>query len=189
MKTDGQGHILGIVLTAGQCHESTQFETVMASGPLAIASMPVPQVDVVSVEVPELPEDEPMFLNFETEAPSSLDPMLPSIEPVPPGDISRNSRASTKRPKAVACDKAYSALRIRNWCHEQEIEDVIPTKSNETPREGFDKDKYVRRNIIERAIGWLKECRRVLSRFEKYALHYLAFVLLAIIQRFMTVDL
>ena len=89
----------------------------------------------------------------------------------------------------MAGDKAYSAQRIRDWCAATKIQDVIPTKANETPRDNFDQEKYRARNIVERAIGWLKECRRVLSRFEKYALHYLAFVKLAVIQRFMANDL
>lgn len=86
-------------------------------------------------------------------------------------------------PQAVGGDKAYSSTDIRAWCLERHIDDVIPTRSNETPQPGFDQEQYRRRNIVERAIGWLKECRRVMTRFEKYAVHYAGMVWLAILQR------
>jgi transposase len=85
-------------------------------------------------------------------------------------------------PDKVAADKAYSSKAIRDWCDKRDIESVIPTKLNEERREDFDKESYRNRNIIERAIGWLKECRRVLTRYEKYAVHYTGMINLAIIQ-------
>ena len=33
----------------------------------------------------------------------------------------------------------------------------------------FDKELYRRRNVAERLIGWLKESRRLVSRYEKTA--------------------
>lgn len=87
-----------------------------------------------------------------------------------------------RRPNAVAGDKAYSNERIRSWLSRRGIEAVIPTKSNQA-RQKFSKRKYRRRNVVERCIGWLKECRRVATRYEKLATHYLAMVKLAMIQR------
>lgn len=92
-------------------------------------------------------------------------------------------------PTALAGDKAYGANRIREWLAHRHIEDVIPTKSNETPNEAFDRDAYRGRNIVERVIGWLKECRRVATRYEKNALHFLAMVKLAIIRHLLKSDL
>jgi transposase len=34
-------------------------------------------------------------------------------------------------------------------------------------------------------IGWLKECRRVCTRYEKLAVNFLAMIQLAIIQRYL----
>lgn len=42
---------------------------------------------------------------------------------------------------------------------------------------------YKRRSIIENVIGWLKECRRVGTRFEKLAVSFQAMLQLAMIQR------
>ncbi|KMY29862.1 transposase, partial [Pseudomonas putida] len=39
--------------------------------------------------------------------------------------------------------------------------------------------KYRQRNIIERMFGWLKENRRIVTRFDKFAKSYAAMVSLA----------
>lgn len=87
-----------------------------------------------------------------------------------------------RRPDAVAGDKGYSYPRIRAWLSRRGIEAVIPTRSNQ-PHVKINKRKYRRRNVVERCIGWLKGCRRVATRYEKLASHYLAMIKLAMIQR------
>lgn len=47
----------------------------------------------------------------------------------------------------------------------------------------FDREAYHGRNVIERLVGWLKECRRVATRFEKLALNYLAMLKWAMVRR------
>lgn len=90
--------------------------------------------------------------------------------------------ARRRRPDAVAADKGYSYRRIRLWLSRRAIEAVIPNRSDQ-PSVALDKQKYRRRNIIERCIGWLKWCRRVATRYEKLAESYLAMIKLAMIQR------
>lgn len=87
-----------------------------------------------------------------------------------------------RRPAAVAGDKGYSYSRIRRWLARHRIEAVIPNRSNQ-PAVKLDRAKYRRRNVVERCIGWLKCCRRVATRYEKLATHFLAMVILAMIQR------
>lgn len=60
------------------------------------------------------------------------------------------------------------------------IEDVILTRSNEKGHDSFDKSKYKLRNVIERAIGWIKENRRIATRYEKHIQNYIAMVQLGI---------
>ncbi len=48
----------------------------------------------------------------------------------------------------------------------------------------FDRHAYRRRNIIERLIGWLEECRRVLTRFEKTAKIFGGFIKMAFVERY-----
>ncbi len=133
--TDGHGHPLAIHVTAGQVHESTQFETVLNA-----------------VRIPQ---------------------------PV--------GRPRT-RPGRVAGDKGYSFDRIRHWLRAHAIGIVIPRRSDQQARlhgcvAEFDKDTYKRRHVIENCVGWLKECRRIGTRFEKLAVNFLALLKLACFQR------
>ena len=45
------------------------------------------------------------------------------------------------------------------------------------------KEAYRRWAIVEQVIGWLKECRRVATRYEKLAVNYLAMVQAAMFRR------
>jgi transposase len=47
----------------------------------------------------------------------------------------------------------------------------------------FDRPKYRQRNIIERMFGWLKENRRIITRFDKLAKNFGAMVSLACAMR------
>lgn len=60
---------------------------------------------------------------------------------------------------------------------------MIPTRSNQTRCRTFDRVAYRDRNVVERCVGWLKEARRVGTRYEKLARNFLAMVQLAMIRR------
>lgn len=91
-------------------------------------------------------------------------------------------------PVALAGDKGYRADWIDEFLLELGITPVIPSKVNED-RDAraveFDRDAYRRRNIIERLIGWLKECRRLFARFEKTAKNFGGMIKMAFIQRYL----
>jgi transposase len=90
------------------------------------------------------------------------------------------------RPERLAADMAYNARWIREWLKQHKIVDVIPRPENQQkPDQVFDKASYRCRNIIERLVGWLKECRAVFTRYDKLAVNYLAQVKVAIIQRYL----
>jgi transposase len=126
--TDARGNVLSMTVTAGQAHESTEFEGLMATCKLSL---------------------------FRTDA----------------------------RPKQLAGDKAYSSSAIRESLTKRNIEPVIPTRSNQTTQPKFDRESYRQRNIVERVIGWLKESRRIATRYDKLPCSYLAFVQLAAMRR------
>jgi transposase len=94
-----------------------------------------------------------------------------------------------KRPKRLAADKAYRCRRVRDWLWKYGIKPVIPTKENEKKKPGptpkFDKEAYKRRSIIENCVSWLKECRRIATRFEKLAVNYLGMLKLTMIERYL----
>ena len=87
------------------------------------------------------------------------------------------------RPVRLAGDKGYSSVAIRENLIAQHIKPVIPTRSNETLKSNFDRRTYRRRNIVERAIGWLKESRRIATRYDKLPCSYITFVQLAAMRR------
>ena len=91
-----------------------------------------------------------------------------------------------QRPHRLAGDKGYSFPTIRQWLHAHGIRAVIPRKSNQNPeRYPFDKRSYRRRCVIEQCVGWLKECRRIGTRFEKLAISFLAMLKMAMIRRYL----
>jgi transposase len=49
----------------------------------------------------------------------------------------------------------------------------------------LDAETYRRRNVIERSISWLKQARRIATRYEKLAVNFLAMLKLAMIQRYL----
>jgi transposase len=129
---DGRGLPMAVTVTAGQRHESTQFEAVLGR-----------------VRVP--------------------------------GRVGRPRR----RPRRLAGDKGYSYPRIRRYLRRRGIKAVIPTRKDQRRLPSFDKPAYRRRNVVERCIGWLKESRRLATRFEKLAENFLAMVKLAMLERLM----
>lgn len=50
----------------------------------------------------------------------------------------------------------------------------------------FDRAAYRQRNVIERAVGWLKERRRLATRYEKLAIQYLAMLYVGLIERYLS---
>ena len=91
-------------------------------------------------------------------------------------------------PVALAGDKAYRAQWIDEALLELGVEPVVPSKSNEDSEARsveFDEEAYRRRNIVERLIGWLKECRRIFSRFEKTAKNFAGMVKMAFIRQYL----
>jgi len=56
---------------------------------------------------------------------------------------------------------------------------VIPPKSNRKKPRDYDKHLYKERNLVERFLNKVKNCRRVATRYEKTARNYLAFWQLA----------
>ncbi len=90
-------------------------------------------------------------------------------------------------PVAMAGDKGYRADWIDEYLIDLGITPVIPSKENEQSQREveFDRKSYRDRNIIERLIGWLKENRRIFSRFEKTAKNFGGFIKMAFIRRYL----
>jgi transposase len=90
-----------------------------------------------------------------------------------------------RRPARVAGDKGYSYAFVRRMLRRRRVVPVIPTRADQPPDPAFDRQAYRRRNVVERLVGWLKERRRLCTRFEKLAENYLAMVKLAFVTKCM----
>jgi transposase len=91
-------------------------------------------------------------------------------------------------PVALAGDKGYRANWIDEFLLGLDIQPVIPSKENEDRSERpvrFNRRAYRKRNIVERLIGWLKESRRIFSRFEKTAKNFGGMLKVAFIHRYL----
>jgi transposase len=84
-----------------------------------------------------------------------------------------------KRPARLAGDKGYSYPSARRLLRRRGIAPVIPSRSDQRRQPGFDRAAYRERNRVERAVGRLKQFRRVATRYDKRAVNYLAWVRLA----------
>ena len=89
-----------------------------------------------------------------------------------------------RRPRRLAGDKGYSYDHVRRWLRLHRVIPVIPTRSNQTAEADFDGEAYRRRNVVERCVNWLKENRRLGTRYEKLAVYFLAMAKLAMIRRY-----
>jgi len=101
----------------------------------------------------------------------------------------RRNRKRRHKPRKLAGDKGYSVPRVRDWLREQRIQPVIPHKDNEKARHDlavqFDREAYRGRHVVEQCVGWLKEFRRIGTRFEKLAVNFHGMLQLAIIRRYL----
>ena len=79
----------------------------------------------------------------------------------------------------VTADKAYDSNSLRQLIADAGMVAVIPsTRSRKVPIP-HDADVYKTRNRIERCFNKLKHFRRFATRFDRKAVHFLAFIHLA----------
>lgn len=111
------------------------------------------------------------------------------LEPVVATLIASRRHRRRRKPRKLAGDKGYSAKSVRDWLKSQGIEAVIPYKENEharhDPNVTFDKETYRQRHVVEQCVGWLKEYRRIGTRFEKLAVNFHGMLQLAMIRRYL----
>jgi transposase len=117
---------------------------------------------------------------------TQLEPVLDGIR------VPRRRGRPRKRPARLLTDRGYSYPRCRRALRRRGIPHVIPERHDQQARRrakgrrggrppGFDREAYRRRNVIERCVNRLKQSRRVATRYDKLAVRYRAFVVLAAI--------
>jgi transposase len=81
----------------------------------------------------------------------------------------------------VMADTAYDSDRLRDAIADKGATAVIPNNPSRARKRPLDKHLYAQRHLIECCFSKLKQFRRLATRFEKTAKHYLAIVTLAAI--------
>lgn len=99
--------------------------------------------------------------------------------------VRQPSGQTRRRPGRVLADRGYDVDRIRSWLSRRSIGAVIPPKRTRKRPPRYDRTVYRERNVIERALGHLKEYRRLGTRHEKLARSYEAMVKLGFVVRYL----
>ncbi len=84
-------------------------------------------------------------------------------------------------------DKAYEGDKCRAKAKKWGMRSVVPPKSNRKEPWEYDRELYKRRNIVERRFRFIKQFRRVATRYDKLDITYNAFISLAYINRFLRI--
>jgi transposase len=79
----------------------------------------------------------------------------------------------------LLADKAYDSDWLREELESRGTRAVIPNKDDRKYLHPFAKDRYKKRNAIERMFCRLKDFRRIATRYDKLARNYLASLCLA----------
>jgi transposase len=82
----------------------------------------------------------------------------------------------------LLADRGYDADWIREFAIKKGAWANIPPKRNRRGPICFNPYLYRARNLVERFLNKIKQCRRVATRYDKLAANYLAFVKLASIR-------
>jgi transposase len=76
----------------------------------------------------------------------------------------------------ISADKGYDSDEFIAEIESRDAQAVIPPRSNRLEQRDYDKEEYKKRNVVERFINNIKQCRRVATRYEKTARNFLAMV-------------
>jgi len=79
----------------------------------------------------------------------------------------------------VIADKGYDSSELVKAIETGGARAVIPPRSNRKQPRDYDKHLYKDRNLVERFLNKVKNCRRVATRYDKTGRNYMAFWQLA----------
>jgi transposase len=98
----------------------------------------------------------------------------PLILLLTPGQMSDRKGAALMLPalppaKSLTGDKGYDSDAFRSALIEKGIEPCIPPKKNRKRPQPYDEALYKKRHKIENSFGWLKDWRRIATRYDRCA--------------------
>lgn len=83
------------------------------------------------------------------------------------------------RTESVLADKGYDSDANRTAIRAAGAEPCIPSRRNRKEVIDYDRHLYRERNVVERYFAYLKQHRRVATRYDKKAANFLGFVWVA----------
>jgi transposase len=81
-------------------------------------------------------------------------------------------------------DKAYEDDKTREIAILLGFTPVVPPKSNRIEPWDYDKEEYKHRNEVERVFRWIKEYRRICTRYDKLDIMFLFYLIFALVFHF-----
>ena len=99
-----------------------------------------------------------------------------NIHDAPEGRVSIEKIGNAYEGVPLLMDRAYEGDKTRNLAESYSHAPVVPPKKNRKEPWDYDEELYKRRNIVERLFRWLKEFRKVYTRYDKLDSMYLAFI-------------
>ncbi len=82
-------------------------------------------------------------------------------------------------PRRVLADKAYDSNALRAIIADMGAEAVIPCNPTRKRPIAYDFEAYKARNLVERCFNKLKHFRRIATRYDRRAIHFLSFLHIA----------
>lgn len=114
----------------------------------------------------------PVGVGVASASPAEVTLLEPLLETIPLAET----------PDRLIGDLGYDSNAVRDLLAQRGIEPIIPTRRNNknaTHQDGRVLRRYQRRWIIERTNAWLQNFRRLVVRYERKALVFLALVHMA----------
>ncbi len=81
----------------------------------------------------------------------------------------------------MIADKGYDADALVERIASQYAQAIIPPRSNRNNPRDYDRHRYQACNLVERCFNWLKQFRRIATRYEKLAIRFAAMLTCAFI--------
>jgi transposase len=107
-------------------------------------------------------------------------PMKIILTPGQRGDVTQApALLEGLRARRVLADKAYDSNQLRQIIADTGAEAVIPCNPTRKRLIPYDFEAYKARNLIERCFNKLKHFRRIATRYDRLAVHFLSFIHLA----------
>ena len=115
-------------------------------------------------------------------------PLAVTIASASPGEVTLveqtlNAQFLTASPARLIGDKAYDSDKLdARLAAEWDVEMIAPNRGGRgQTQDGRQLRRYCRRWKIERLFAWLQNFRRLVTRYERHAANFLAFVQLGCI--------